>query len=515
MKLLTPQQMKAIDKTATELLGIPGIVLMENAAMQVVVKASSFLKGKNGANITVLAGPGNNGGDAFAVSRHLLAMGHSVSVFSMCQIGDFAGDARTNALILKNMGLDIPVLSDNSSLERLKLSCRQSDLVIDGLLGTGLNRDVEGIWENVIEVINKYSDVILSIDIASGVVGLTGKIRGSCVHADATVTFFLPKIGMVQYPGAASMGELTVADIGIPYALAEDLDTPVLMEKEDIRDLLPVRRPDGHKGTFGKILIFAGSEGMTGAAYLCALSAYRTGSGLIKLAVPKSIGGTMSMLIPEAVQAQIPEKDGHSCLQDKILLKRLVEDADVVLFGPGLSCNEDTGGILKALVECCEKPMVIDADGLNLLAAEPSLLENLRCEAVITPHPAEMGRLTGLGTDEVQKDRIGIAKKFADEYGLTVVLKGAGTVIATNDGRIAINPTGNSGMATAGSGDVLAGMIASLLGQGLPTYEAAAAGVYLHGLAGNFAAHDKGTASLIASDIIANIPQAFKEIANG
>jgi NAD(P)H-hydrate epimerase len=287
------------------------------------------------------------------------------------------------------------------------------------------------------------------------------------------------------------------------------------MEKEDIRDLLPVRRPDGHKGTFGKILIFAGSEGMTGAAYLCALSAYRTGSGLIKLAVPKSIGGTMSMLIPEAVQAQIPEKDGHSCLQDKTLLKRLVEDSDVVLFGPGLSCNEDTGGILKALVECCEKPMIIDADGLNLLAAEPSLLENLRCEAVITPHPAEMGRLTGLGTGEVQKDRIGIAKKFADEYGLTVVLKGAGTVIATNDGRIAINPTGNDGMATAGSGDVLAGMIASLLGQGLPTYEAAAAGVYLHGLAGNFAAHDKGTASLIASDIIANIPQAFKEIANG
>ena len=512
MKLLTPQQMKAIDKTATDTLGIPGIVLMENAAIQVVVKASTFLKDKNDANITVVAGSGNNGGDAFAVTRHLLAMGYSVSVFSMSEIDRLAGDALTNALILKNLGLDIPIISDEAVLERLMNSCQQSDLVIDGLLGTGLNRDVEGIWERVIEIINQHAPTILSIDIASGVDGLTGKIRRNCIKADATVTFFLPKIGMVQYPGASWMGELTVADIGIPYALVEDIHTPELMEKEEIKELLPIRPDDGHKGTFGKILIIAGSNGMTGAAYLSATSAYRTGSGLVKLAIPKSCAEPLSILIPEAVLTQMPEKEGHSCICDRALLKSLVEDADAVLVGSGLSCNEDTLELIKALIEICEKPMVFDADGLNLLAKEKSLLDNLRGEAIITPHPAEMARLAGMETSEIQKDRVAIAQHFADEYGLTVVLKGAGTVIATNDGRTAINSTGNDGMATAGAGDVLAGMVTSLLGQGLSPYEAAVAGVYIHGLAGDFAAREKGRTSLMASDIVANIPQAFKHI---
>ena len=299
---------------------------------------------------------------------------------------------------------------------------------------------------------------------------------------------------------------------GLRYQLAESLEAPELMEKEDIRELLPVRLPDGHKGTFGKILIVAGSAGMTGAVYLSASSAYRTGCGLVGLAVPKSCGETLSILIPEAVLTLMPEKEGHMGLPEGTLVKDLVDSADAVLVGPGLSCNEETHELLKSLVECCEKPMVMDADGLNLLAEDKSLLENLRCEAIITPHPAEMGRLTGLDVSEVQGDRIALARKFADEYGVTVVLKGAGTVIAANDGRISVNSTGNDGMATAGAGDVLAGVIASLLGQGLSPYEAAVTGAYIHGLAGDFAAREKGTASLIASDIVANIPQAFNNV---
>lgn len=509
MKLLTPLQMKSIDQTAIERIGLPGIVLMENAALQVVAKATSLIKGKE-AHVTVIAGIGNNGGDAFAVTRHLLSLGHSVSCYGMVPLDQYSGDAYTNGLILKNLGLDVPVVSEDGVMERLSQSLRQSDLVIDGLLGTGLNREVQGLWSRVMDIINENAPLVLSIDIPSGVDGLTGRIMGNCVRADATVTFYLPKLGMVQYPGAACMGQLTVADIGIPYALAESLDTPVLLEREEMAALLPQRPRDGHKGTFGRILIIAGSAGMTGAAFLCAASAYRTGSGLVRLTVPQGCLNTLAQLIPEAVLMGLPENDGHSAPVDKELLRRLMDEADALLIGPGLSCNEDTHALVKNVVEGCEKPIVFDADALNILAGDRELLDNLRCEAIITPHPAEMARLAGITTGEVQADRIGVARRFADEYGLTVVLKGAGTVIAANDGRIAVNSTGNEGMATAGSGDVLAGQVVSLLGQGLLPFDAAQAGVFYHGLAGDLAAGEKGSASLMATDILAYIPAALK-----
>ncbi|NLM73122.1 MAG: NAD(P)H-hydrate dehydratase [Clostridiaceae bacterium] len=512
MKLLTPQQMKEIDRTAIETLGIPGIVLMENAARSISEKASTLLQGKSGARITIAAGSGNNGGDAFAVARQLLLMGHQISVYSMTDIDKLSGDALINARILINMGMEIPVISDESTLKRFSISCIQSDLVIDGLFGTGLNRDVEGIWGEVIDIINENAPLVLSIDIASGVDGLTGRVRGKCVRADATVTFFMPKIGMVQYPGAQYMGELTVADIGIPYDLAAEYDTPELLEKEDILPLIPGRPHDAHKGTFGRVLAIAGSRGMTGAAYLCAISAYRTGSGLVRMAVPDSCIHTVSALIPEAVLSAMPDKEGHIFIDDDNLVRELIRDVDAVLVGPGLKCNQDTHRLIKAVVDNCEQPVVFDADALNIMAMDKSLLDDIRGEAIITPHPAEMARLTGLNTAQVQQDRISIARKFADEYGLTVVLKGARTVIASNDGRIYINSTGNDGMATAGSGDTLAGIILSFLGQGLEPCEAACAGVYLHGLAGDLASIKKGRAGVIASDIADNIPEAYKKI---
>ena len=509
MKLITPQQMRTIDRTAIEKLGIPGIVLMENAALCVTSKAVSMLENKENPYITIAAGAGNNGGDAFAAARHLINLGYNVSVFSMCELRNLAEDAYTNAKILVNMGVDIQVI-DEDSISRFENSCEISDLVIDGLLGTGLNRDVEGIWAVVIDIINEKARLVLSIDIASGIDGLTGTVRGKAVKADATVTFFLPKTGMVQFPGAGYIGELTVADIGIPYSLAEDLDIPVLLEKKDIAGLLPVRPPDGHKGTFGKVLAITGSRGMTGAAYLSCSSAYRTGCGLVKAIVPENCAEIVSVLVPEAILVPMPVKGGHLYIEDGILLKDLIADSDAVLIGPGITCNEDTHRLLEKVVEVCEKPMVIDADALNIMAKDKTLLENIRGEAVITPHPAEMARLTGKSTDEVQRDRITIARNFADEYGLNVVLKGAGTVIASNDGRVAINPTGNDGMATAGAGDVLAGMILSFIGQGMLPYEAACAAAFLHGLAGEIAGDKKGRRGVTASDIADNIPEAFK-----
>lgn len=509
MKLLTPRQMKTIDELAISSIGIPGIVLMENAAIQTVMKASQMIGDKKEPNITVVAGIGNNGGDAFAVTRHLLAMGFAVSIFSMTDVESLSGDTFVNARILLNMGMSIPVIEDAESLERLKKSCRESDLVIDGLLGTGLNRDVDGILSETIDIINYHAPLILSIDIASGVDGLTGKIRGNCINADTTVTFHLPKIGMVLMPGAEFLGELSVVDIGIPYALADGMDTPELMEKQDIKGMLPIRPMESHKGTFGKLLIIAGSQGMTGAAYLSALSAYRTGTGLVRLAVPDNCMETLSVMLPEAVITCLPQQSEE---ESYYLIKKLISEADAVLAGPGLSQTNETMMIMEAIIENCNKPMVLDADALNLLSGNKALLEKLRCEAIITPHPTEMSRLTGKSTSEIQEDRIGIAKSFADEFGLTVVLKGAGTVIASNDGRAAINPTGNQGMATAGAGDVLAGIITSLLGQGLTPYEAAVAGTYVHGMAGDLATAEIGAAGVMASDISNNISKAISSI---
>ena len=506
MKLLTPRQMKAIDETAINTLGIPGIVLMENAAIHTVFKASEMLKEKEAPKITVVAGSGNNGGDALAVTRHLLSMGYTVSVFSLTDLEELSGDAYINGRILKNIGVNVPVIAENDDLERLKIACSESDLVIDGIFGTGLNRPVDGILSDVIDIINSFSSKILSIDIPSGISGLTGAVMGNAVKADATVTFHLPKIGMFIYPGAAYVGELSVADIGIPYALSENMEAPQLIEKDDIKRILPTRPGDGHKGTFGKILVFAGSESMTGAAYLSALSAYRTGSGYVRLVAPKACISPLSILLPEAVFVGLTEYSGT---RFNNLIKRLIDDSDAVLIGPGLSVADEALSLMETVVENCDKPMVIDADALNILAMKKSLLERLRCETVITPHPAEMARLVQKSASEIQEDRINIAKKFADEYGLTVVLKGAGTVIAANDGRVSINPTGNNGMATAGSGDVLAGVITSLIGQGLYPYDAAVAGVYLHGLAGDIAASDKGVAGIMASDIAENIPKAI------
>lgn len=512
MKLITPEQMRRIDREAIEKIGIPGVVLMENAAFQVSVKAAEILTRRNGRRVLVVAGSGNNGGDAFAVTRHLLSMGYSVCVYTLCPPDALRGDAAINANILKNMGFAMELLGPES-LERFSQNCSEADLVIDGLFGTGLNRDVEGMALEAIDRMNRHAACILSIDIPSGIDGLTGRICGRCVRADYTVTFFLPKLGMVQYPAKAYLGELTVADIGIPYALADGLETCELTEGETVWQILPPRPEDAHKGSFGKVLILAGSSHMPGAAALSAQAAYRTGTGLVRMAVPRDIIPVLAARVPEAVYAPMESRGGHMICADSMALKELMDACDAVLAGPGLSCHEDTHELILQVIQECRKPLVLDADALNVIARnDTEVLSRLKCEAVITPHPAEMARLLGTGIDHVQSNRIGTAKAFAEEYGLTVVLKGAGTVIAGPDGRISINPTGNSGMATAGSGDVLAGMIVSLLGQSVPPYEAAVAGAYLHGLAGDLAADEKGAQSMTASDISEKIGAAFQAL---
>lgn len=512
MKLITPEQMRRIDRETIEKVGIPGVILMENAAFHISMKASEILAERKGSRVLAAAGCGNNGGDAYAATRHLLSMGYQVSLFSLCPPDELKGDAAVNASILLNMGVDIVPIDGDQPLERFASACREADLVIDGLFGTGLSRDVDGLAQKVIEIINRFSACTLSIDIPSGVDGLTGRICGSAVRADYTVTFFLPKLGMVQYPGAACLGELTVADIGIPYQMADGLPPYELTDKTMVASILPERPEDAHKGSFGKVLIIAGSYGMPGAACLSASAAYRTGSGLVRLAVPHELVPVLAAMLPEAVHAPLNSREGHIAGIDVSVLEGLLESSDAVLVGPGLTCCDDTRELVRQIVSLCNKPLVLDADALNAISGDIGILESLKCKAIITPHPAEMARLTGIDPGSVQSDRIGMAKAFSERYGITVVLKGAGTVIADPAGSIFINPTGNNGMATAGSGDVLAGVILSLLGQGLGTREAAAAGAYLHGLAGDLAAEKKGRAGMIASDMVEELGEPIKSI---
>lgn len=512
MRLLTPDQMRAIDKRAIEEIGIPGIVLMENAALQVSMKAADILTKRNGTRVLVLAGSGNNGGDALAVTRHLLGMGYAVLLFTLIPPGDYRGDARINADILINMGVVFHHLAEDEVYTLFEASLPASDLVIDGLFGTGLNRNPNRFVQKLIDAVNAHSPCTLAIDIPSGISGLTGQIYGACIKAQYTVTFFLPKVGMVQYPAAACLGELTVADISIPYFLADNIKTMEMIDSGMVAAALPKRPADAHKGTFGRVLVFAGSKSYTGAAFLSALASYRTGSGLVRLASPLNLVPTLAAMLPEAVYTPLEDKEGAIGGVDESFIKELINQHDAVLIGPGLSKTPETAELLRIVLSLCEKPLVIDADGLNLLAEHPEFLTNRKAPVILTPHPAEMGRLLGLSTRDVQEDRIGYATSYAVKHGLTLILKGASTVVVCTDGRTLINPTGNSGMATAGSGDVLAGMLVSLLGQGMQPCEAALAAVYLHGLAGDLAAAEKGEAALMASDIANHIGSAMKAV---
>lgn len=506
--------MNQIDQTAIKDLGIPGILLMEYAAMHVSYKAIELLTEMNGSHAVVVAGSGNNGGDAYAVARQLLLKGYVVSLFCLSPLHALSGDARVNADILQNMGMDMIIIDSEQALERLQTACQGAHLVVDGLFGTGLNRKLDGIVLDIIAIINSHSQCTLSIDLPSGINAKTGEIMGACIHAHHTVTFFLPKTGMVQYPAANHTGSLTVADIGIPYLLADLF--PELMTLTDtalVTGMLPKRPANSHKGTFGKVLVMGGSQGMAGAAGLAAKSAYRTGSGLVRLAVIPSILDTLSALVPEAVFTLLEEADGHLGEISDDLLLRIVGDCDAVLLGPGLSQNEGIIQTVAGVINRTDKPLVLDADALNLVARNTDVLSALHSPCVITPHPKEMAALLGCTVEEVQKDRVGVASSFAKKYRLTVLLKGAATVIADEKGRLAVNPTGNSGMATAGSGDVLAGMVVSLLGQGIPAFESAVAGAFLHGMAGDLAAKEMGEASVMASDIIQHIGAAYLKIA--
>lgn len=509
MKVTTAAEMREIDQTAIQLYGIPGIVLMENAGVEITRKIKSILGTVQGKKVCIFAGKGNNGGDGYVVARHLFNQGAKVKVFLLGSKKNIIGDAKTNLDIITNMEIGILEVNGERDWDQVKIAVTFADCLVDGILGTGFRGETDGEVAQAIEIINSSGRTIVAVDIPSGVDANTGQIRGSAVKAGYTVTLGLPKPGLLLYPGAEYAGTVTVADIGLPSSLLADSEIKQnVITAADVRSLLQKRPADAHKGSCGKVLVVAGSQGLTGAAALSSQAALRAGAGLVTLGIGESLHDIMEIKLTEVMTKPLPDISKGAIGRKAVpYIREFAGECNVLAIGPGIGRQEETMAAVRELTQSVPCPLVIDADGLQSLVGFTEMLPDLGGLAVLTPHPGEMAKLVGSSPERINQDRIGIARQAAGQWGSIVVLKGAGTVVAFPDGEVYINTTGNAGMATGGTGDVLTGVIAAFIAQGLSSHEAAVAGVYIHGLAGDIAAQN-GEIGLTASDVIQALPAA-------
>jgi len=516
VKLLLNEEMHKVDKKAITVVGLPEMVLMENAGRAVAEAADVALDGAAGKHIVIFVGKGNNGGDGLVAARLLENKGAFVYVVTLTSTKEISGSAAQELKILKNCNTQI--FSWNRSKEnqsRIFSLCVGADLFIDGMLGTGFKGELKGNYLQVVELIEQLPVPVVAIDIPSGVEADTGSVVSCAVHAQITVTMVAPKPGLYLYPGASYSGNVLVANIGLPESILETAASKhYLLDEDMILSLLPFRPKNSHKGMNGRISIIAGSRGFTGAAALCGEAAVRGGGGLVNLLTPQSVQGILATKLTEVMVKGISEEtNGALNLKAVTQVETALENIDVVAIGPGLGQGEETQNFVRAIVEKIRIPAVLDADALNALAANVTLLGKMPLK-IITPHPGEMSRLTGLTQEEILTSPLKVAESYAKKWHAVVVLKCAPTIIALPDGYVFINSTGNEGMATGGVGDVLTGTIAALLGQGLSVENAALCGVYVHGLAGDIAAQ-KGTIGMKAGDIVACLPLALHSILSG
>lgn len=512
--LVTAEQMRAIDRQLIEGLGIPGIALMENAGVAAAQVVWEELERQGGRRVCILAGRGNNGGDGFVMARHL-ANRAQVDVFLLGQKERLQGDARTNLEICERLGLTVTEVLDAAALGAVKTSLEQADVVVDALLGTGLQSAPREPIASAIRLINDRRKPVVAVDVPSGLESDTGRVHEDCcVQATRTVTFGAAKIGLMVYPGLSYAGDVTIADIGVPPALLNAPEINVgLTTAADVRAIWPRRAPDAHKGSCGHALLFAGSLGMTGAAMLSARAALRVGAGLVTVAGPESLNPILETALPEILTVPLPETDRQSIAATALpYATSLLGRATAVAVGPGLSQHPQTGEFVRGLVAAGPHPLVLDADALNLLAAGERPCFGADRPTILTPHPGEMARLLKRSVREIQADRLAAAREAAATFQALVALKGARTVIATPEGQVAINPTGNPGLASGGTGDVLTGIIVGLLAQGMEPWDAAVAGTYLHGLAADLAVDQGCEAALIAGDVVDKLPAAIRRL---
>ncbi|WP_105615013.1 NAD(P)H-hydrate dehydratase [Vallitalea okinawensis] len=498
MKVVYNSQMRLIDESAIKDYGIPGIILMENAAISVVNAVETY---KQSGKILIFCGQGNNGGDGFAVARHLNQKHYQVEVFIIGVTEKIVGDAKINYDMLEPLGINVTLISQHYPIENLNQIIGTSDLVLDCIFGTGLSREVTGVYLDVINMVNAYSSYTIAVDIPSGINGDTGEIMGVAIKADETVTFALPKIGNLLYPGAYQSGELTVADIGIPQNIPRIEEANIFtLTKEEAYSKLPKRFPWSNKGSFGKVSLIAGSKNMTGAAILSGKAAYRIGSGLVRLIIPEDIQPIIQQGLAEAVTLPYGI-DGSGYIINRDTFEQLCTQSTVIGIGPGLGQEDYAYDFLQDIIKKSQCPLVIDADGLNLIANNKDLLKRCSNQIIITPHIGEMSRLTGKSIAWIKGNPIDTASEFSKEYGVVCVLKDARTIVSIPDGEVYINQTGNQGMSTAGSGDVLTGIICGLIAQGVSVNEAAFLGVYFHGASGDWVAKENGMRALMAGDL--------------
>jgi hydroxyethylthiazole kinase-like uncharacterized protein yjeF len=509
--------MKEMDRMTIEEMGIPGPVLMENAARGATRVCLDHFAPAPGSRVVILCGPGNNGGDGYVMARYLLQAGLQVTVIVLAEARKITGDALLNLNVIQRMGLDIREAPGSDKWKESSSLLSTCDFIVDGILGTGLNAPVRGFYQQVIEEVNSSKKPVLSVDIPSGLNADSGQIMGVAIRADLTVTFGFPKLGQILFPGAEFAGRLVRIDIGIPRTVADRMPVKYrLIEPEDFSDLLAREKQDIHKGNRGHLLVIAGSIGKTGAATLTSLGALRAGAGLVTLGIPKSLNAIMEEKLTEAMTTPLPDTvDGTLSLRAERDILKLMEGKTAVALGPGLSTHPETTDLVRRIVSRCPLPIVIDADGLNALSEDPSPLRSCGNKAILTPHPGEMARLGGLKNTEVQSDRVGTASRFSEKYGCTLVLKGARTLIAQPKGEIFVNPTGNPALSSGGSGDVLTGLVGGFLARGWPMAKAAMSAVYLHGLAADLLAETMGQAGVLAGELLDVIPMLMASLGSG
>lgn len=503
-RIVTAGQARDIDRIAIEGLGIPGMLLMEHAG-RAVADAAEALRGPGG-RVFVVCGGGNNGGDGYVAARLLLARGRQAEVLAVIPPDRLQGDAALQARVLSKYGGTIATLGRRPLEE-----AGPGDVVVDALLGTGLSRAPQKNFARAIEAMNEAQArgaKVVAVDLPSGVCADTGRALGVAVRADRTLTFGALKRGLVCGPAAGLAGEVEVAEISWPPGVLESMRPALcLLDEAFVRSRIAPRRKDAHKGSFGHVLVVAGSEGKTGAAAMAALGSLVGGAGLVTVAARPEVLPAILAAAPEMMGVPLPGS-GPLGPDDLAALLEAAEGKAACLVGPGIDRDERTGALVVELLRRCDLPVVLDADALNALAGA-GRLPRRRAPLVLTPHPGEMARLVGREVQAIQDDRIETARAYAQGQGCTLVLKGAGTVVADPDGDAAVCPTGNPGMATGGSGDVLGGLLAALLAQGLSPGDAARVAVYVHGLAGDLRAAARGRMGLVATDLVDGIAEVW------
>ena len=517
MLIVTASEMAQLDKKTIEELGIPGIVLMENAGRGAADFFQQVVPDLLNLRITVAAGSGNNGGDGFVLARLFHDQGAAVRVVCLRPPEKIKGDALINFKILEKLSVPTFIWNENNDFDNQFKWIRASDIIIDAILGTGLNTEVRGLFKKIIETVNETDLPVLAVDVPSGLDASTGKILGAAVKAKATATFGLAKIGQLVDPGEEYTGILKVIDIGIPrLVLKSENLRRYWLEEDCISAWISSRNPAIHKGRAGHVVVLSGSQGKTGAATLICEGAAHVGAGLVTLFIPKSLNPIVEVKLTEMMTFPIAETDEQTPA-DAALSKILdfLKGKQALAMGPGISLHPETQALVKGLLPNVPCPMVLDADALTILAEHLALVKETNQPLILTPHPGEMARLIRGSVREVQQNRLEVAAEFSQKHGVTLVLKGHRSVVAAPDGRLAINGSGNPAMASGGMGDTLTGMIAGFLGQGFEPFKAACLGVFVHGAAADRRIARVASRGLLASQILDEIPHVIGRLERG